>query len=143
MAHSAAVQMEPCVYIWLPVESIVHDHQQEYYEAINVSNTAVSSTAFIEFMLSAIKASLIESINTSDEMSDAPKDKTSERWRQIEQFLESHDVIQNANVRQLCGVSAATANRILAGLAMEGKLVKFRKSGHWAYQRAECGALKS
>ena len=122
------------MFAWLPVESIVHDHQQEYYEAINTSNAAVSSTAFIEFMLSAIKASLMEVVYLSDGMSDAPKDKAVERWRQIEQFLESHDVIQNADVRQLCGVSAATANRILAGFVAEGRLVKCRESGHWAYQ---------
>ena len=123
------------IFAWLPVESIVHDHQQEYYEAINHSNAAVSSTAFIEFMLSAIKASLMEAINMSDGMSDTPKDKAADRWKQIEQFLEHHEVIQNADVRQLCGVSAATANRILAKLAAEGKLVKCRESGHWAYRR--------
>ena len=120
--------------VWLPVESIVHDHQQEYYETINSSNEAVSSTAFIEFMLSAIKASLMEAVSLSDGMSDAPKDKAVERWRQIEQFLESHDVIQNAEVRQLCGVSAATANRILAGFVAKGRLVKCRENGHWTYR---------
>ena len=123
------------IFVWLPVESIVHDHQQEYYEAINRSNAAVSSTAFIEFMLSAIKASLMEGVVMSDGMSDAPKDKTAEQWKQIEQLLEDHDVIQNADVRQLCEVSAATANRILAKLAAEGKLVKCRKGGHWTYRR--------
>ena len=123
------------IFAWLPVESIVHDHQQEYYEAINHSNAAVSSTAFIEFMLSAIKASLMEAVNMSDEMSDAPKDRAANRWKQIEQFLEHHEVIQNADVRQICGVSAATANRILSKLAAEGKLVKCREGGHWAYRR--------
>ena len=123
------------IFAWLPVESIVHDHQQEYYEAINNFNAAVSSTAFIEFMLSAIKASLMEAVNMSDGMSDAPKDKVEDRWEQIEQFLERHEVIQNADVRQLCGVSAATANRILATFTAEGKLAKCRKGGHWAYRR--------
>lgn len=123
------------IFAWLPVESIVHDHQQEYYEAINHSNAAVSSTAFIEFMLSAIKTSLMEAIDMSDGVSDAPKDKAAERWKQIEQFLEHHEIIQNADVRQLCGVSAATANRLFAKLAAEGKLVKCRESGHWAYRR--------
>ena len=85
--------------------------------------------------LSAIKASLMEAVDTSDGMSDAPKDKATERWKQIEQFLEDHDVIQNADVHQICGVSAATANRILSKLAAEGKLVKCRESGHWAYRR--------
>lgn len=123
------------IFAWLPVESIVHDHQQEYYDAINASNAAVSSTAFIEFMLTAIKASLMEAVDMSDGMSDAPKDKATERWKQIEQFLGSHDVIQNADVRQLCGVSAATANRILAGFVAEGRLTKCREGGHWAYHQ--------
>ena len=84
---------------------------------------------------SLIKASLMEGVNMSDEMSDAPKDKVAERWKQIERFLENHDVIQNADVRQICGVSAATANRILSKLAAEGKLMKCREGGHWAYRR--------
>lgn len=123
------------VFAWLPVESVVHDHQEAYYGAINASNAAASSTAFIEFMLAAVKTSLIESANTSDGMSDAPRDKATERWKQIERFLESHDVIQNADVRQLCGVSAATANRILSGFVAEDRLVKCREGGHWGYRR--------
>ena len=120
-------------FAWLPVESIIHDRQQEYYAAINASNDAGESTVFIEFMLSAIKASLIDAINASDEMSDGKIDKTTMRWKQIEKFMETHEFIMNANVRTLCGVSAATANRILAGFASEGRLVKYREGGHWAY----------
>ena len=122
------------VFAWLPVESIVHDHQQEYYDAINASNDAGESTAFIEFMLSAIKASLIDAIHTSDEMSDGKMDKKTLRWQKIEQFLQTRAYIMNADVRELCGVSAATANRILAGLAEDGKLYKARANGHWVYQ---------
>ena len=120
-------------FAWLPVESIIHDRQQEYYDAINVSNDAGESTAFIEFMLSAIKASLMDTINTSDEMSDGPMDKSTIRWKQIEKFLKTHEFIMNADVRALCDVSAATANRILAGLVSDGKLIKYREGGHWAY----------
>ena len=120
-------------FAWLPVESIIHDRQQEYYDAINVSNDAGESTAFIEFMLSAIKASLMDAINTSDEMSDGPMDKSTIRWKQIEKFLKTHEFIMNADVRALCDVSAATANRILAGLVSDGKLIKYREGGHWAY----------
>ena len=81
---------------------------------------------FIEFMLSAIKASLMDDINTSDEMSDGPMDKATMRWMQIEKFLETHPYIMNADVRALCNVSAATANRILAVFVKEEKLVKYR-----------------
>ena len=120
-------------FAWLPVESIIHDRQEEYYAAINASNDAGESTVFIEFMLSAIKASLIDAINARDDVSDGAMDKATMRWKQIEKFLETHPYIMNADVRALCGVSAATANRILAGLAAEGKLVKYREGGHWAY----------
>ena len=123
-------------FAWLPVESIIHDRQQEYYAAINASNNAGESTEFIEFMLSTIKASLIDAINASDEMSDGQMDKTMMRWKQIEKFLETHEFIMNADVRALCGVSAATANRILAGLVIKSKLVKYHIGGHWRYKLA-------
>ncbi len=48
------------VFAWLPVESIIHDRQDEYYAAINLSNYQGESTAFITFMLSAIKEALTE-----------------------------------------------------------------------------------
>lgn len=123
------------VFAWLPIESMIHARQEEYYKAINVSNDMAESTDFIEFMLSTIKASLIDALKTSDEMSDVKLDKTTLRWRKIEAFLQSNEFIMNSDVRELCGVSAATANRILAGLAEDGKLVKTRKNGHWAYKK--------
>lgn len=119
-------------FTWLPVESMIHARQPEYYAAINASG---ESTVFIEFMLSTIKASLIDAINTSDEISDGSMDKATLRWNQIEKFLEAQEFIMNADVRELCGVSAATANRILAKLTTDNKLVKYRECGHWAYKR--------
>ena len=47
------------MFAWLPVESMIHDRQDEYYQAINRSNNEAESTAFIEFMLSAIKEALL------------------------------------------------------------------------------------
>ena len=120
-------------FAWLPVESIIHDRQQEYYDTINASNDAGESTVFIELMLSAIKASLMDAINTSDRMSDGKVDKATLRWNKIQEYLKTHDYIMNADVRELCGVSSATANRILASLAVEGKIVKYCEGGHWVY----------
>jgi len=121
-------------FAWLPVESMIHANQQEYYNAINASNNAGESTVFIEFMLSVIKASLIDAIKTSDETSDSKMDKATLRWMQIEKFLKTHEFIMNADVRKIFGVSSATANRILLSLTDDGKLVKVRESGHWAYR---------
>lgn len=125
------------VFAWLPVESIIHDRQQEYYDTINASNDAGESTPFIGFMLSAIKASLVEAINLNDEVSDVKINKATLRWNKIQEYLQTHDYIMNANVRELCGVSAATANRILVSLASKDKLAKYHEDGHWVYRMSK------
>ena len=129
------------VFAWLPVESIIHDRQQEYYAAINASNEAGESTVFIEFMLSAIKASITEAMEVSDEMmdemSDEKMDKATQRWKKIEAYLKTHDYIMNADVRELCGVSSATANRILRECSEKKDLIRVRVGGKWAYIRNE------
>lgn len=119
-------------FAWLPVESIIHDRQQEYYNAINRSNAEGESTAFIEFMLSAIQEALEEAVST-----EAPHKRTgteAQRWREIEVFLRENDTISNADVRELLQVSAATANRILAKFVSNGKLQKLRLGRTWAYK---------
>ena len=121
-------------FAWLPVESIIHDRQQEYYDAINASNDAGESTVFVEFMLSAIKASLMEVIGTSNEIGKGTSDKATLRWKVIKKFLETHAFIMNADVRALFNVSAATSNRILSGLVAERKLIKYHRAGHWVYK---------
>lgn len=134
--HTFLLSKWNAAFAWLSIESIIHNRQQEYYDATSAPNAAGESTVFIEFMLSSIKASLIEAINMSDEMSDGKIDKATLRWKKIEEYLKTHDYIMNADVRELCGVSAATANRTLSMLTIEGKLVKYRCGGHWAYHLA-------
>ena len=140
--HTLLLSKWNSAFAWLPVESIIHDRQQEYYAAINASNDVGESTIFIEFMLSAIKALLIEAISTSDEMSDGKMDKATLRWNKIQEYLKTHDYIMNADVRELCGVSAATANRILSSFVKERKLSKYREGGHWAYSMQSYGRLQ-
>ena len=132
--HTLLLSQWNPTFAWLPVESMIHTRQPEYYAAINASNDAGESTVFIEFMLSTIKASLIDAINTSDEVSDGKMDKATMRWKQIEKFLETHEFIMNADVRAPCDVFAATANRILADLTARGKLFKYREGSHWTYK---------
>ncbi len=119
------------MFAWLPVESIIHDRQSEYYDAINRSNYEGESAAFIIFMLSAIKEALMEAVQTSGSAESMTTDEL--RWYKIEHFLKKNETITNADVRQLFQVSAATANRILAKLADEGKVQKTRLGRSWGY----------
>lgn len=58
--HTLLLSQWNPLFAWLPVESIIHDHQQEYYDAINRSNALGESTPFLEFMLGVIKEALQE-----------------------------------------------------------------------------------
>ena len=127
--HTLLLSQWNPAFAWLPIESIIYDNQQAYYNAINASNDTVDSTPFIEFMLSVIKSALMEAVHTEN----GPMNKDLFRWTQIENFLKTHPVIMNADVRNLLHVSSSTANRILAQLVTEGKLVKCRQGAHWAY----------
>ncbi len=118
------------IFAWLPIESIIHDNQSEYYNAINISNNNGNSTVFIEFMLSVIKQALQESIN------DKPKNISSKsdlRWNKINDYLETHEYILNSDVQKLLGVSSATSTRILVGFMKDGKLKRIRIKSCWGY----------
>lgn len=48
------------LFAWLPVESMIRENQQEYYNAINYCNNNLDDTRFIEFMLDVIKQTVSE-----------------------------------------------------------------------------------
>ena len=118
------------VFAWLPVESMIHDRQEQYYAAINQSNFDGESTAFIEFMLTAIRDTLAEAVQVSG-ASGMGEDEM--RWLRIEKFLKKNGSIANADVREMFGVSSATANRILSRLADDGRIKKMRVGRYWGY----------
>ena len=118
------------MFAWLPVESMIHDRQDEYYQAINRSNNEAESTAFIEFMLSAIKEALLEAVQSGNTENMSAEEQ---RWLQIERFLKKHGTITNADVREMLGVSSATANRVLAKNVEAGKIQKVRIGKSWGY----------
>ena len=122
------------IFAWLHVESIIHDRQQEYYDAINASNNMAESTPFISFMLSAIRSSIMETIAMTDEVIDEPSSKEQRRWMSIRDYMKDHDAIQNAAVCVLLNTSSATANRLLRGWVEEGKLERFRAGKTYAYR---------
>ena len=129
--HTLLLTQWKPMFAWLPVESMIHDRQDEYYQAINRSNNEAESTAFIEFMLSAIKEALLEAVQIGNAENMSTDEK---RWHKIERFLKKHGTITNANVREMFEVSPATANRILAKMTEEGKIQKIRIGKSWGYK---------
>ena len=128
--HTLLLTQWKPMFAWLPVESIIHDRQDEYYQAINRSNNEAESTAFIEFMLSAIKETLLESLQVGNTENMSVEEQ---RRYQIERFLKKYGTITNSDVREMFGISSATANRVLARLSEEGRIKKIRLGKSWGY----------
>ena len=128
--HTLLLTQWKPMFAWLPVESIIHDRQDEYYQAINRSNNEAASTSFIEFMLSAMKEALVEAVQVRNTENMSKEDQ---RWYQIKRFLKKNGTITNADVREMFRVSSSTANRILAKMTDDGKIQKIRIGKSWGY----------
>ena len=120
----------PNDFAWLPVESIIHAKENNHHVAINASNNTGESTVFIEFMLSASKASLIEAIKTNGGV----MDKAAIRWSKTEVYLTTHSFIMNADIRSLCDVSVAAETSNIGTVCRGRKLLKCHEGGHWVYR---------
>ncbi len=125
------------LFAWLPVESIIHNRQREYYDAINESNNAGESTVFIEFMLDAIKTALLEALATSEKSSGKSAQQYALRRHFVLDHLSANAIIRNSDLCEGLGVSSATANRVLRDMVEEGTLERVRDGKSWGYRKKE------
>lgn len=80
----------------IAIESIIRDHQEKYYKAIEDSTQAGESTLFIEFMLeiilkaveSSVKSSVKSSVNTTDKIIEIIEKNPNITIKQISEMLE-------------------------------------------------------
>lgn len=62
------------LFAYLPVETIIRDRQDAYYKKLAESDNSGKATAFVEFILEAIKESILQAIST-DHVSDHASDQ--------------------------------------------------------------------
>ncbi len=101
---------------WIPIETVIYQHQQRYYDALSYSNKKNDSSAFIEFMLEAILTTLksYSLSEMSDKLSDKLSDKEQQIYRKIQRYLTQYTVITNQKATRLLGLSPASVRRYLA-----------------------------
>ena len=58
--QTALLSMWKPIFRWIPIESIIKDNQEEYYNAITLSTSEGKSNRFIVFMLGVIKSALVD-----------------------------------------------------------------------------------
>jgi len=111
----------------IPIESVVREHQKEYYKALEESGSVGESTPFIEFMLNAILLTCKSvPLNVS-------KNVPLKRLDKIIELIKENGNITTTQIALLCNVSSKTIKRDISKLKEAGKIkrVGSQKSGYW------------
>lgn len=116
------------LFAWLPVEKVMKENQQEYYETLEKSKKAGSSELFIEFMLNAILQASEELMRRkiNNIFTDLNTDKLSkaefEFLEQIAEYLAENGEINNRYAKWLTGKSDISFKQYLAKFVEIGLL---------------------
>ena len=110
------------IFAWIPVETIVKEHQQDYYAAIAQSDSTANSTPFITFMLRCLKEAL-------EEMS-----KSNQKSNQIivDAMRQNPSVTIN-ELQDITGLSESGVKKIIRQLRTDDIIQRIggAKGGHW------------
>ena len=118
------------IFAWLPVETIVKKHQQEYYKAIAQSDAKGDSTDFIVFMLKCILQTVQEQQKVTDKVADKVTDKSGSR---VLDLIRKDPSVTIPEMMQALGMSDSGIRKIIRRLQQQGTLrrVGANKNGHW------------
>ena len=127
------------IFAWLPVETIVKDHQQDYYNVIAKSDTAGDSTAFVEFMLKCLLDAMENYEDAEEEMSklhDKLHDmfpELSEKAFGVLEVLKVHPGLKAEAIGAQVSLSERQVKTYLNALKQAGLIVRVgsNKTGYW------------
>lgn len=132
------------LFLSLPLESVIKDHQQAYYHALEQADNQADSTPFIHFMLSVIQQTLAQNASVSaplGEGKNAPVNtlinvtglKTPEA---ILALLSNTPELTRQQLADTLNKDVRTIGRAISKLQQEGKLTRVGsdKTGHWQVQ---------
>jgi len=118
----------------MPIESVIKESQQEYYDALQSAGDAGESTPFVEFMLEAILETCERELtNNQDVPINVPKNVPINRQDKILEIIQDDSSVTIEQLAHVCGVSDKTIKRDIAKLKENGALEHegSLKSGHW------------
>lgn len=128
------------LFAWLPVETIVKEHQQEYYDAIAKCDAKGDSTDFIAFMLECLHDTVNREVTNkvTDKVTNKITNKVTDKTLTKSEQKVLQLVGQNARItiEGLCkktGLSESGVRKILTSLRTKGLIerVGANKNGMW------------
>jgi Fic family protein len=125
------------LFLSLPLESVIKDNQQQYYQALEQADQQADSTPFIHFMLTVIAQTLAQNAPVSAPVNapvngglDVSGLKTPDA---IVTLLAANAGLTRQQLADAIGKDIRTISRALAKLQQAGKIkrVGSDKTGHW------------
>jgi len=121
------------LFLSLPLESVIKDNQQDYYQALEQADAEAQSTPFVHFMLSVIAQTLAKnaSVNAPENAPVNIRDlKTPEA---IIALIQQNPQITRQQMADTIAKDLRTIGRSIAKLQQAGKLKRIGsdKAGHW------------
>jgi len=125
------------ILMYLPVETVIRNRQQDYYAALAAADAASDATPFLEFMLHALNTAMLEVVDppssrkkTSEKKSEKKSEKTADR---LLREIRRNPHLTIANLAALLGISTRSIERNLQTLQESGRLqrVGAARGGHW------------
>lgn len=120
------------IFAWLPVETLVHENQEEYYRVFQKADNQSDSTVFVQFMLSVIRDALKEvSVNQSTHSDVVTNVVTNED--KILSLLRENGHITAKDAARLLGISTRQVQRLLTDLKKRKEIIRHgaSKNGYW------------
>ena len=118
-------------FLWIPIETIIHERQDDYYKALNASNVVSESTIFVQFMLLLIR-DLLKELSHNGVMN---KEKTLDE--KLFDLLKEDGNQSAAGLAEILGSSPRTVQRALKRLMSDGKIehVGSNRFGHYVIKQ--------
>ncbi len=146
MWQTLLLYQENPVFAWLPVESIIARHQQEYYKALRRSTHHNDSGIFTQFMLSVIKEATVEFKEKyqNNELEDAGVNagvnagvKLSKSQEKMLMIIAEDNRISQAEIAGKMNINESTVYRNIEKLKEWGILERkgADKTGVWAIKK--------
>ncbi len=127
-------------FAWMPIESLIYEKQEGYYKALNVSNKAGESTAFVAFMLKVIRDTLKTVLKSQNRPTKIRENvgvnvgtNIDTNEEKILALLRQDNRLTAKTLAATLGVTDRQVERILAKLKARGRLVRHgaSKNGYW------------
>ena len=114
------------VFKYIPIESIIKKHQEEYYTVIDKCNKVGNSNEFIEFMLRVIEETVDDMINLQETTQETTQEK-------IIKLIKENPNITQAEMSKILDITRDGISYNIKVLKEEGKIrrVGATKKGYW------------